>query len=122
MKTFMPVWANADKIFLDEIGGQEGIKDFVRCVEQLNALPCPFCGGEAAVNVEKAYIPLVVTVFCTNCGIKTKERPTGQVITGESYSLHDRLAQALNDWNQRTHDKFQLEKAARTTTNAPPKT
>lgn len=43
-----------------DMGGGEGM-------EKIKLLPCPFCGGQAVVNVNKG-----VRVICTGCFIKTE--------------------------------------------------
>lgn len=113
MKTYIHEWARVDNFFLKAIGRQEGIKAFEQEAGQLTALPCPFCGGEAAAKVGKSFIDLAVNVYCTNCGITTKTRATGQAITGDIHTVSDRLAQTLAEWNRRTQSPPQSQSAER---------
>lgn len=50
-------------------------------------LPCPFCGGEADIDVQGAYI----VAFCRDCGVCPR---TDAIMRAE----------AVEAWNRRAHD------------------
>ena len=70
--------------------------------KSITALQCPFCGGDPEVQLGLAYRDCVLlSVACSACRISTPRLITGQMISGNTYTLQDRLQEAAQLWNRR---------------------
>ena len=56
-------------------------------------LPCPFCGGNADIILDKDVIGVVVR--CEKCGSQTK------IYRAQCSSIKHSLMWAIDNWNQR---------------------
>lgn len=82
--------------------GIRQLEELEKTAEALPALPCPFCGGVPEVQLAITYGEYVsVYVTCSSCGIRTARLLEGRTITGNTYSLHDRLLEAVQLWSRR---------------------
>ncbi len=66
------------------------------------ALQCPFCGGDPEIQLTIFIADAVgISVTCSGCGISTPRLLEGQTITGNNYTLQDRLQEAVRIWSRR---------------------
>lgn len=109
MNTITGANAECDRFFMEQIGGPSGLQAFKDEAAQLDALPCPFCGGEARARLGKALTALTVTITCSGCGINTGAHITGRMASGDTFTAGDRLRQALAIWNRRAAPPQQID-------------
>lgn len=85
-----------------EIGG-EILAQLKDQAAETPAKACPFCGGEAVVEVGFIYGTLpTVRVMCSDCHIGTATAAAGfNFFTGEYTTIAEDLAEAAAKWNRR---------------------
>ena len=82
--------------------GMRQLDELESTAEALPALACPFCGGDPEVQLAITYGEYIsVYVTCSSCGIRTARLLEGRTITGNDYSLQDRLLEAVQLWSRR---------------------
>lgn len=81
---------------------EEDVELLVAEAEKITGKSCPFCGGEARVQLNWIYTnDPVVSIKCDSCGCQTSRFAVGKMANGNEYTIIDRLYQALNKWNER---------------------
>lgn len=60
------------------------------CKKEINLLPCPFCGGEAEVDISGGNFHW--WIVCVNCGVGT--------------AIYNTKAEALTAWNTRADTRW----------------
>lgn len=82
--------------------GMSQLEELERTAGAVPALPCPFCGGDPEVQLGITFRDIVYTyVTCSSCGVRTARLLEGQTITGNNYTLQDRLQEAVRIWSRR---------------------
>ncbi len=78
------------------------IREAKQVAATATASPCPFCGGEAEINLYWLLnLSAGVSIRCTQCKCSTTKYAIGTMITGKSYTTADRIKQAAAAWNRR---------------------
>ena len=69
---------------------------------QIDAEPCPFCGGSAALGITSAYGNTAVFIQCAECSVRTELYVAGMnAVTLKNVTPIERLKQAAAVWNKR---------------------
>lgn len=81
------------------------------------AEPCPFCGSDDVI-LYVGYLMgrIAVATKCTNCHCRTEYLTEGTTGIGKwqkTYTLTDRVNEALQTWNRRTQSPPQSQSAER---------
>jgi hypothetical protein len=73
--------------------------------EEIKLKPCPFCGGEARLQVTEKGVA-VVCIRLSECGCRTDRYQDFNVVTGWDDWKKRRTAveNAVKAWNRRTRD------------------
>lgn len=82
--------------------GPEAMAKLSEEVAAVEVPACPFCGGEAAIQLGSMYRQVILlAVTCSACGARSKMLAPGQTWTGKTVTLSDVLAQAVELWSRR---------------------
>lgn len=86
-----------------KLAGASVLSDLEREAEAIQALPCPFCGGAPEARIFTPFAEyLSIGIVCSSCGVRTRYLMEGPAITGNTYTLTDRLHESAKAWNRRT--------------------
>ena len=81
--------------------GAEEMDAFEELLANTSVPNCPFCGGEAVLELYYVFKSVGMSICCESCRIKTRRLAQGQMANGKFFSLSDRLVQSAAAWSRR---------------------
>lgn len=93
---------SGEKHLVATLGGPAVLEAVKAQVEGVDIPACPFCGGEAVVELGMMFTLSCVSIECSHCHNRTMRVATGvDVLTQKSVSIHDAVANAIRRWSRR---------------------
>lgn len=100
MRLIKDLTASTKRDVREQVGAEE-MDAFEELLANTSVPNCPFCRGEAVLELYSVLTSVGISICCESCRIKTRRFLHGQMANGRYYSLSDRLNQAAALWSRR---------------------
>lgn len=91
-----------DHYIVEAFGGIDAIVEVGKLAAEINAAPCPFCGGDAVAALGQIYGGPAARIECDRCHIATLWRGNSwDYLEAKELTLADTMQRSAQDWNKR---------------------
>lgn len=91
-----------DRYIAEAFGGMDAIVEVGKLAAEINAAPCPFCGGDAVAALGQIYSVPAVRIECDRCHIATLWRGSSwDYFEAKELTLADAMRRSAQNWNKR---------------------